>query len=145
MFRLGVPQPIECRLPEGRGGVGSERECVSDQGIVHQRILEWEPESRLAFRMEWSELPSTRVVLDLQDTFDLVARDGGVSVSRTTRATLRPGFHPLERLGLFVGIKQVHRYVFRNWDRSLRGVATEARSDANPGTAVPHGPPDHSS
>ena len=38
LFRLGIPKPVECRLPDGAGGVGQRRECVSDRGVIRQRI-----------------------------------------------------------------------------------------------------------
>lgn len=38
LFRLGLPRPVECRFPEGSGGVGKERQCVSNLGVIRQRI-----------------------------------------------------------------------------------------------------------
>jgi hypothetical protein len=136
LFRLGVPLPVECRLPEGHGGVGSERECVSDQGVVHQRILAWEPEHRLAFRMESTDLPFRRYVENLVDTFELVSTDRGVEVTRTTRAWVQGRLPVLRKVVLFVSLKHVHRYVFRNWLR----LSKEATSSAGP---QPHRTPVH--
>jgi hypothetical protein len=116
LFRLGVPQPLECRLPDGEG-VGHERECVSDQGVVHQRILTWAPETKLSFRMESNDLRLSRLVDGIEDTFDLQTTSTGVRVTRTTRVQVRPTVSVFQRLGLRVGLKQVHRYVFRNWER----------------------------
>ena len=128
LFRLGVPQPIECRLPAGEGGVGSERECVSDQGVVHQRILLWDPEKHLAFRMETSEIAAARSVTAIEDEFELGATGSGVTVTRTTRAGIVGRFRILKKLALLIALKQVHRYVFQNWDR----LATETRSQSPP-------------
>ena len=97
------------------GGVGEERECVSDQGVVRQRILEWEPPARLTFRMERSDLPQLRSVPELVDTFDLVHDARRTVVTRTTEVRLRGPLAPWRRFLLFLGLKQVHRYVFRNW------------------------------
>ena len=117
LFRLGVPQPLECRLPEGEGGVGRERECVSDQGVVHQRILVWVPEKRLGFRMERSEIGAAKSVTGIEDSFELRPTGSGVVVVRTTNATVIGRFRWLKRLALVLALKQVHRYVFRNWTR----------------------------
>jgi hypothetical protein len=119
LFRLGVPQPLECRLPHGEG-VGNERECISDQGVVHQRILTWIPETRLSFRMESNDLRSARLVDGIEETFDLQPISTGVAVTRTTRVQVGPGVSVFRRLGLRIGLKQVHRYVFRNWQRLAR-------------------------
>jgi hypothetical protein len=117
LFRLGVPRPVQCRLPDGVGGVGSERECVSDQGVVHQRILEWVPYRRLAFRTEQTELYWRRFAEEMVESFDLVPTDVGVDVTRTTRVAVRGSFGLVTGWLLYLGLKQVHRYVFRNWLR----------------------------
>jgi hypothetical protein len=123
-FNLGIPQPLECRLPDGRGGVDSERECVSNQGTVHQRILEWIPEKRLVFRMERTDLRFRRYVRELVDTFELVPIDGSVTVTRTSEVELDGRFQALRKLALYVSLKQVHRYVFRNWARLVNAQRT---------------------
>jgi len=117
LFKLGVPHPVECRLPDGHGGVGSERECISDQGVVHQRILVWRPEKQLSFRMEQADLYFQKFVREMVETFDLVPTTTGVMVTRTTRVWVRGRLSLLKKWLLFVGVKQVHRYVFRNWQR----------------------------
>jgi hypothetical protein len=116
-FKVGVPRPVECRLPDGQGGIGSERECVSDQGIVHQRILEWVPEKRLSFRMEKTDLRFQRYVREIVDTFDLRVQEGGVTVTRSTKVVLQGPLQLLKKVALYISLKQVHRYVFRNWVR----------------------------
>jgi hypothetical protein len=122
LFELGVPHPVECRLPDGHGGVGSERECVSEQGVVHQRILVWEPERRLSFRMEDTDIYFLRFVKEIEETFDLVPdNDSGVKVTRTTQVTVKGRFQFLKCCLIYVGLKQVHRYVFRNWRRLANG------------------------
>ncbi|MEV3936414.1 hypothetical protein AB0K52_10605 [Glycomyces sp. NPDC049804] len=35
LFHLGLPRPVECRLPDGSGGVGQSRECMAANGSVH--------------------------------------------------------------------------------------------------------------
>jgi len=117
LFRLGVPQPVQCRVTDNQGGVGSERECVSDQGVVHQRILVWLPDKCLSFRMEQTDMRFQRYVREIVDTFDLVARTDGVVVTRTTQVWTKGRFQVLRRFALYLGLKQVHRYVFRNWRR----------------------------
>lgn len=118
LFKFGLPQPLECRLPNGPGGVGSERECISDRGTIHQRILVWKPAEKLTFRMERSDFEPMMGINGMEDSFDLVSKDTGVLVTRTTTVTLRGHFLVLRKIGLFIGLKQVHRYVFSNWQIS---------------------------
>jgi hypothetical protein len=122
-FKLGVPLPQECRLPAGHGGVGSERECVSDQGVVHQRILEWSPEAHLTFRMERTDLSYRRFVREMVESFDLVPTPRGVEVTRTTRVWVHGRPSRTRKWMLSLGIRRVHRFVFRNWERLASGTA----------------------
>jgi hypothetical protein len=114
VFFLGAPRPTECRLPEGAGEVGAARQCVSDQGVVRQRITVWEPPGRLAFRMEETDLCFERVVERLDDVFELEAAGSGTRITRTTTVSVRNLF----AVPVWVGLKSVHRFVFRNWQRA---------------------------
>jgi hypothetical protein len=138
LFRLGVPQPVECRVPDSRGGVGSERECVSDQGVVHQRILEWVPEKRLRFRMERTDLRFQRYVSEIVDTFDFDKMPSEVRVTRTTEVGTKGRFQFLKKFLLYLSLKQVHRYVFRNWHRlAEREISSSVPTGS--GSSAPHG------
>lgn len=117
-FLPGVPQPVECRLPEGEGGVGAGRECISRHGAVRQRILEWDPDHRLAFRMEQTDLGFREIVEEMVDTIDLAPSGAGVLVTRSTRIRVKGRLQLPKKWILFLGVKQVHRYVFRSWVRS---------------------------
>ena len=119
----GVPQPVECRLAAGPGGVGATRECVSDQGLVRQEILVWEPERRLSFKMKETDLYFRAFVSEIVETFDLEASPGGARVTRTTRIETSGGCGVLKRAALYIGLKRVHRFVFRNWERAAAGAA----------------------
>jgi hypothetical protein len=121
LFKLGVPQPVECRVSDTHPGVGSERECVSDRGVVHQRILVWTPDVCLSFRMESTDMAWGRHVRDLVDTFDLRPTSGGVEATRTTHVRTQGGFPILTRWALRFSLRKVHRYVFQNWERLVRG------------------------
>jgi len=117
-FLPGVPRPVACRLPGGEGGVGAERACISDGGVVHQRITEWTPEHRLAFRMERTDLPFRRLVEEVVDTIVLRSNPSGVEVTRTTSVKVNGPLRLLKGALVSLGVKQVHRYVFRSWVRS---------------------------
>jgi len=117
LFKLGVPQPVQCRVTDAHGGVGSERECVSDQGVVHQRILEWLPGQRLSFRMERTDMQFQKFVSGIADTFEIAPTSSGVVVTRVTTASTLGRFQTFRRISLYIGLKQVHRYVFQNWRR----------------------------
>ena len=118
VFFLGAPRPHECTLPSGVGAVGAERECRSEQGAVHQRITVWEPPSRLRFHMESTTLGFDRYVEELTDEFTLTAHRRGTSVTRTTTVVARGGLKSLRYAAVLVGLKSVHRFVFRNWQHA---------------------------
>lgn len=138
LFKLGVPQPLQCRVTDDHAGVGSERECISDQGVVHQRILEWIPERRLSFRMERTDMEFGRFVREIVDTFDLLPTSSGVEVTRVTKVSTTGRAQLFRRIPLYLGLKQVHRYVFQNWLRLAAHGAppSEAGEKAIPSTPV---------
>lgn len=117
LFRFGLPRPLQCRLPGGNGGTGSERECISDRGTIHQKILVWEPERKLSFRMERSDYSIFSGISGIKDTFDMAPIAGGVKVSRKTEVTLEGRLLILKKIALFFGLRQIHSYVFRNWEK----------------------------
>jgi len=137
LFRLGVPQPVQCRVTDGHGGVGSERECISDQGVVHQRILEWVPNQTLSFRMERTDMSFQKFVREIGDTFEIVPTRVGVVVTRTTRVSTIGRFPVFRRATLYLGLKQVHRYVFQNWRRLAQQVVPSPDSIENASPMVP--------
>lgn len=115
IFFLGTPRPHECALPSGEGAVGAERECRSEQGTVHQRITVWEPPRRLRFHMESTSLGFGRYLDQLTDEFTLTPHPAGTAISRTTTVRARGWLKPVRYAMVFVGLKSVHRFVFRNW------------------------------
>ena len=84
-FRLGIPKPVECRLPDGVGGVGTRRQCVSDRGVVHQRITHWQEEQLLRFQMEDTTLYFRPCVTAIHEEF--VLEPQGSKGTRLTRTT----------------------------------------------------------
>jgi hypothetical protein len=124
LFGLGLPQPQQCRLPDGQGGVGSARQCISDRGVVEQTILAWEEPNHLAFSMDRSDLYFRSWVISIVDDFELsLTRAGGTRATRTTSVQAIGSFQRLKHLALWVGLKRIHRFVFRNW-RRLAAAAT---------------------
>ena len=124
-FCLGMPRPIECRLPDGSGAVGGARECVSNQGRVAQRILQWDEPKRLRFEMVKTDLCFRDSISRLVDTFDLTPLESNQTrVTRTTEVTLAGALKPLKAIAVWFGLKSVHRYVFRNW--AVMAKAAEA-------------------
>ncbi|MGC4016872.1 MAG: SRPBCC family protein [Luteolibacter sp.] len=117
-FRLGIPKPVECRLPEGEGGVGRERQCVSNRGIIHQRITCWDAPRCLRFQMEDTNLYFRPCVTSIEEAFELEALDGErTRVVRTTTLAVVGMGRFLKSAIMLAGLKCVHRYVFRNWRR----------------------------
>lgn len=125
LFGLGVPQPQQCRLPEGHGGVGSTRQCISDRGAIEQTILVWEEPHHLAFSMDRSDLYFRSCVISIVDDFELVPRPcGGTRATRTTSVQVIGWFRRLKMMALWLGLKKVHRFVFRNWQRLAAAAPT---------------------
>ncbi|MGK5440326.1 hypothetical protein ACSNN7_00605 [Micromonospora sp. URMC 105] len=119
MFRLGAPTPVECFLSAGPGAVGAPRQCVSDRGVVYQRITEWSPPARLAFRMELTDLPFASCVSAMSDTFELTPAAGGraTQLTRSTRVDVRGRLRWARAVAVWIGLKAVHRFVFGDWRR----------------------------
>lgn len=129
LFGLGLPQPQQCRLPDGQGGVGSTRQCISDRGVVEQTILVWEESRHLAFSMDRSDLYFRSCVISIVDDFELtLTPQGGTRATRTTSVQVIGWFRWLKQMALWVGLKQIHRFVFRNWQR-LAAFATAPAAD----------------
>lgn len=118
LFGLGLPQPQQCQLPSGQGGVGSTRRCISDRGVVEQTILVWEEPRHLAFSMDRSDLYFRSCVISIVDDFELARTvEGGTQATRTTSVQVIGWFRWLKQIALWVGLKKVHRFVFQNWQR----------------------------
>ncbi len=131
LFGLGVPQPKECRLPEGPGSVGSTRQCISDRGTIEQRILVWDEPRRLAFRMEQTDIYFKPCVPTIVEEFSLTPTDaGGTRATRTTRLEIIGWFRTAKGAMLWFGLKKVHRFVFRNWQRLAAEAARAGQNDA---------------
>jgi hypothetical protein len=118
MFGLGLPQPVECRLPDGQGGAGSTRQCVSDRGTIEQTILRWEEPRHLVFRMDRTDLWFRSWAPEIKDDFELIpAAAGGTRATRTTTVAVLGRLRWIKQALLWIGLKKIHRFVFRNWAR----------------------------
>jgi hypothetical protein len=117
-FRFGIPKPVECRLRSGVGGVGQERQCMSNLGVINQRITVWDENRRLEFEMEDTDMYFGRCVTTIKERFDLIeVGEAQTQVRRTTEFSVR-GWCGIPKSALiWVGLKNVHRYVFANWSR----------------------------
>jgi hypothetical protein len=128
VFAVGTPRPVACALPGGVGGVGAQRECRAEQGVVQQRITRWEPSETLEFRMEESDLAFARWVTGIDERFHLVCPAGNrTRLTRTTTVGVHGAFPTLTALAMSVGLKAVHRYVFASWRRQCRSAARGPR------------------
>ena len=117
-FLCGLPKPLECRLVDDEGKVGATRECISDKGVIRQRIQEWEPNRKLKFELKETSLYFGPLVKSIVETFEIQKmEEGGSNLHRTTEFVVRKGFQPVLTLPMMIGLKAIHRYVFRNWRR----------------------------
>jgi hypothetical protein len=63
-----------------------------------------------------TDMPFRRHVCTLVDTFDLEnVQPGRTRVTRTTEIVLAGRFRWVKAIGVYLGLKAVHRYVFKNW------------------------------
>jgi hypothetical protein len=121
LFLLGIPRPKLCRLPSGVGGVGTARECVSDKGSIQQRILQWQEERRLRFEMVETDMFFRHDIRSRVDAFDLQALPADrTRVTRTTEVVLAGRFRAFKAVAVYLGLKAIHRYVFKNWSLLAR-------------------------
>lgn len=126
-FLCGLPKPLECRLPGETGGVGGTRECVSDKGVIRQRITEWEPAKKLSFELVQTDIYFGPCVESIVENFELApAHGGGTVITRTTHFRFRKSYGVFAAIPMCIGLKAIHRYVFRNWRRlSVGNMAGE--------------------
>jgi hypothetical protein len=114
----GLPKPLECRLPDNQGGVGSTRECVSDKGTIQQNITVWEPGRKLSFELVKTDLYFGACVESIVEQFQLIDnKQGGCKIIRTTTFKTKGVFARIVSVPMFIGLKAIHRYVFSNWQR----------------------------
>jgi hypothetical protein len=116
-FLCGLPKPVECRLDHKEGGVGKTRECVSDKGVIKQNILAWEPNKKLSFELRETDIYFGPFVKSIVENFELSqVGDNTTIITRVTDFQLTK--HKLFiTIPMAIGLKAIHRYVFKNWDR----------------------------
>ena len=115
-FSLFTLRPVQCRVPTGEAGVGQTRECISDRGVIYQRITSYTPYEHFSFVMEETTLPVVKCTISSIEE-DFVLREvEAVEITRTTHIALQPGWRRIFSPLVYLGIKSVHRYVFRNWE-----------------------------
>jgi uncharacterized protein YndB with AHSA1/START domain len=114
-FCLGVPKPVECRLPDAKGGVGQRRQCVSDRGVVNQEITTWIPPTKLEFRMIETNHDWADCVESIEERFDLSPLSPGTKIRRTTTLKASGHLRWLKEAMFYFGLKRVHFFVFKNW------------------------------
>lgn len=113
---LGPPRPVRCELPEGPGGVGATRRCVTTRGTVAQRVTEWVEAERLAFEMVSEDSGLGAHVAAMRDVF-LLAPDasGRTRLTRRTELVANGPCPRLRGLALAVAVRRVHRYTLRGF------------------------------
>ena len=120
--RLGPPRPVRCELPDGAGGVGATRRCVSDRGTVTQRVTEWAEGERLAFELVAEDAGLGAHVAAMRDVFELAGAGGGTRLTRRTELVPRGPCPRLRGLALAVAVRRVHRFTMRGFQRIAEAV-----------------------
>jgi hypothetical protein len=127
LLRIGLPVPTSCRL-EGRG-VGARRVCQFENGVIEERVTEWEPPRRMRARITRSTLPGRHWLGFVDATYELEPWNGDrTHVMRTTTisSSLRPDWY----WSFFeaLGTQSEHAYI-------LGSLAIELESRKN---TLPH-------
>ena len=81
--------------------------------------------------MDRTDLYFRSWVPSIVDDFELVPTpDGGTRTTRTTNVTVTGWFRWAKQAALWLGLKKVHRFVFRNWQRLAVEVAARTAGDS---------------
>lgn len=121
LFRFGIPKPVECKLPPGEGGVGLARQCISDQGKMNQKITVWEKDKKLCFEMKDTDMYFGACVTSIKEQFELLPLENNqTQITRTTEFQVSGFLKIPKSLLIWIGLKNVHRYVFKNWKMILQ-------------------------
>lgn len=119
LFCIGVPKPLECKLSSVIGGVGVERQCISERGTILQRITLWDEPKQLQFVMEATTIYFRSFIASIEESFDLAVHgNSDTRITRTTTFQVRGRFRFLKFLVIWLGLKIVHRYVFNNFSQN---------------------------
>ena len=119
---FGPPKPVHCELPDGEGGIGARRRCVTDRGVVEQRIVEWSVGRRLAFDLVSDDVGLARHVQWMRDVFELTPSDESAGTTVLMRATELGPAGPCPRLrglALSLAIRRVHRFTLRGFKTAV--------------------------
>lgn len=104
----------------GEGGVGQKCQCISNSGIINQRITHWDVPNFLRFLMQDTTLYFRPCVNSIQEEFVLVPiGDTKTQIACTTIIHVTGIASLAKGLIMIMGMKFVHRYVFKNWSRIL--------------------------
>jgi hypothetical protein len=119
-FLFGLPKPMECKLENGKGGVGASRQCISDKGTIQQRILEWKPNEKLSFEMAETDIYFGPCIDSIIESFELKSINSTTtSITRTTEFKIK--YNQVYLVPpMYIGLKSIHNYVFKNWDRLIK-------------------------
>lgn len=120
--RFGPPRPLRCELPEGVGGVGAARRCVTDRGVVEQRVTDWVVNTRLAFEVVAENSGLGPHVIAMRDVFDLRPIVGGVQLTRRTELVPRGPCPRLRGVALKLAVRRVHRYTMQGFKAAAEAV-----------------------
>ena len=131
-FCLGLSRPVSCELPDSIGRVGAQRRCISDRGVVVQRITTWVPPRHLRFEMVSTDHEWGPCVDSITEEFLIERNSQGARITRTTTLVATKPFQLIKELGFYMGLKRVHFYVFKNW-RSEAEQAKAGHSDSETG------------
>ncbi|HEY5912449.1 MAG TPA: TIGR01777 family oxidoreductase [Verrucomicrobiae bacterium] len=115
LLRCGLPTPTRCELTYA--GVGGQRVCYFNSGVIAQEVTAWERPAFMGLRITESTLPGRHWLTFVDASYELSTAGTQTRVVRHTtigtRLYPRWYWRPLERWG----VTSEHNFVFANLHR----------------------------
>jgi hypothetical protein len=117
LLQIGLPVPNHCTL-EG-DGVGAQRTCHFDQGVINQEVTEWQKFERMTVKTTESTLPGRHWLTFKDSSYELTQTPTGTRVERLTSicSRLYPRWYwrPFEAWG----VESEHEFVLTSLKRAV--------------------------
>jgi len=114
-FQFGVPTPQTCRIVGEATGVGAHRQCQTNQGVVDQRITEWQPPKRLTFVATSDTIGLYRHIKEMRDTFTLEQWESSTRLTRHTSFETTGAFASVKSIIFKMTVRRIHKFTMKGF------------------------------